>query len=73
MGTSAPPPPAPVEEPDTPNSLKSFFADIESTKAKIVIIKTCIQDIKTLHDRALNNVISEQENARNSQYPFMRL
>ncbi len=53
-----------VEEPEGPNSLKSFFNELEGVKSKIVIIKTCIQEIKALHDRALNNVISEQENSR---------
>jgi syntaxin 1A/syntaxin 1B/2/3 len=72
---SAPPPQTVKEEPkgkkgaggseaDDANAIKEFFTELEDIKEKISIVKGSIQDIKSLHDRALNNVISEQENAR---------
>lgn len=47
-----------------PEAIKEFFLELEGVKEKITIVKNSIQEIKTLHDRALNNVISEQENSR---------
>ena len=77
--SQAPPPPAAAapsgSKDDKPkkgdadqDTIKEFFLELEGVKEKIAIVKNSTQEIKTLHDRALNNVISEQENSRT---PFM--
>lgn len=52
---------------DTDNSddIKEFFSEIGAIKESVALVKNSIAQIKALHDRALNNVISEQENSRN--------
>ena len=46
------------------DAMKDFFAEIGAIKETVALIKNSIAEIKSLHDRALNSVISEQENAR---------
>ena len=41
----------------------TFFKDLADIKDHIASIKNSISDIKTIHDKALNNVITEQQNA----------
>ena len=49
---------------DNSEDIKEFFAELTSIKETVAMVKNSIAEIKSLHDRALNNVISEQENAR---------
>jgi syntaxin 1A/syntaxin 1B/2/3 len=50
---------------DNADGIKIFFSEIGAIKETVALIKNSIAEIKSLHDRALNSVISEQENARN--------
>ena len=46
------------------DGMSKFFEELAEIKEKIVSIRNGINDIKNIHDKALNNVISEQQNAR---------
>jgi hypothetical protein len=52
-------------EADNSDGIKEFFSEIGAVKETVALVKNSIAAIKALHDRALNNVISEKENARN--------
>lgn len=52
-------------EADDSDGIKEFFSEINAIKETVALVKNSIAVIKSLHDRALNSVISEQENTRN--------
>jgi syntaxin 1A/syntaxin 1B/2/3 len=47
--------------------MNTFFEELANLKEKIVSIKGCIDEIRSIHDKTLNNVISEQQNAEISR------
>ena len=40
-----------------------FFEELAHLKEQIASIKDSVNEVKSIHDRALNNVISEHQNA----------
>ena len=44
--------------------MQDFFNELSQIKDQIAIIRVDVDEIKSIHDRALNNVISEQQNAQ---------
>ncbi|KAJ8323248.1 hypothetical protein BDV3_004344 [Batrachochytrium dendrobatidis] len=51
-------------EQDTTAIMQSFFEELAHVKDKIAIVRTSIEEIKSIHDKALNNVISEQQSTQ---------
>eukprot|EP00842_Homolaphlyctis_polyrhiza_P000681 jgi/Hompol1/1613/HPOL_005661-RA len=53
-------------EPDDNGSaaMQAFFEELAQIKDQIAMVRGNIDEIKSIHDRALNNVISEQQNAQ---------
>jgi syntaxin 1A/syntaxin 1B/2/3 len=47
--------------------MNTFFEELAQLKEKIASIKGCIDEIRSIHDKTLNNVISEQQNAEISR------
>jgi syntaxin 1A/syntaxin 1B/2/3 len=43
--------------------MNQFFEEIAEMKERIASIKGCIDEIRSIHDKTLNSVISEQQNA----------
>lgn len=43
--------------------MNKFFEELAETKENISAIKISVDEIRAIHDRTLNNVISEQQNA----------
>jgi hypothetical protein len=43
--------------------MNQFFEELATTKENITAIKISVDEIRAIHDRTLNNVISEQQNA----------
>lgn len=43
--------------------MNQFFEELAQTKENIATIKIIIDEIRSIHDRTLNNVTSEQQNA----------
>jgi hypothetical protein len=42
--------------------MNEFFEELAKTKENIASIKITIDEIRSIHDRTLNNVTSEKEN-----------
>ncbi|KAI8915552.1 t-SNARE [Gorgonomyces haynaldii] len=51
-------------EAQTGEEMNTFFEELAGLREQIAQVKTGVEDIKSIHDRALNNVISEQQNAQ---------
>jgi t-SNARE complex subunit (syntaxin) len=51
------------EEDNTASTMNVFFQQLADIKDDISRVKTYIEDIQNIHNNALNNVISEQQNA----------
>jgi predicted RNase H-like nuclease (RuvC/YqgF family) len=49
-------------EPEQSN-MNQFFEEIADLKERILSIKVSVDEIRTIHDKTLNSVISEQQNA----------
>lgn len=47
------------------NDMNLFFEELAQVKDQIQVIKGSVDEVKNIHDRALNNVTSEAQNARN--------
>jgi predicted nucleic acid-binding Zn-ribbon protein len=47
------------------SNINDFFTELAELKDAIAKIKTYIEEIQGLHDRTLNNVTSEKQNAGN--------
>lgn len=53
-----------VESPtNTAATMNQFFEEIANLKETIATIKISVEEIRTIHDRTLNNVTSEKEGA----------
>ncbi|KAH6582910.1 hypothetical protein BASA50_006567 [Batrachochytrium salamandrivorans] len=51
-------------EADTTKAMQEFFEELALVKDNIALVRSSIDEIKSIHDKALNNVISEQQNAQ---------
>ena len=43
--------------------MNQFFEELAEVKEQIAAIKISIDEIRSIHDKTLNSVISEQQNA----------
>lgn len=53
-------------EPEEPvnNDMNTFFEELAQLKNQIQAIKGSVDEVKSIHDRALNNVTSEAQNTQ---------
>ncbi|KAL2915198.1 hypothetical protein HK105_205305 [Polyrhizophydium stewartii] len=77
LQASAPPEPVQPEKKEKPKkkkaaepeqqdsgAMQAFFEELAQIKDLIAVVRGSIDEVKNIHDRALNNVISEQQNAQ---------
>lgn len=53
-----------TDDAPTSNEMNMFFEELAQLKDQISGVRGTVDEIKSIHDKALNNVISEAQNSR---------